>query len=73
MTPGSTTTASAISPLRPLTGSLTAAAATTATAAVTSTVSLKDTVAGMDPQDVWQNFYELTQIPRPSHHEEQVE
>ena len=26
----------------------------------------------MDPQDVWQNFYELTQIPRPSHHEEQV-
>ena len=26
----------------------------------------------MVPQDVWQNFYELTQIPRPSHHEEQV-
>ena len=26
----------------------------------------------MDPQDVWQNFYQLTQIPRPSHHEEQV-
>ncbi len=26
----------------------------------------------MDPQDVWQNFYALTQIPRPSHHEEQV-
>ncbi len=26
----------------------------------------------MDPQDVWQNFYDLTQIPRPSHHEEQV-
>ena len=48
------------------------AAATTATAAVTTTVPLKDTVAGMDPQDVWQNFYQLTQIPRPSHHEEQV-
>jgi hypothetical protein len=36
-------------------------------------VPLKDAVAaGMDPQDVWQNFYDLTQIPRPSHHEEQV-
>ena len=56
----------------------TAAAATTATAAappqavVTATVPLKDAVATMDPQDVWQNFYQLTQIPRPSHHEEQV-
>ena len=50
----------------------TAAAATTATAAVTTTVPLKDAVATMDPQDVWQNFYQLTQIPRPSHHEEQV-
>ena len=37
-----------------------------------SQVPLKDAVAGMDPQDVWQNFYDLTQIPRPSHHEEQV-
>ena len=35
-------------------------------------IPLKDAVAGMDPQDVWQNFYDLTQIPRPSHHEEQV-
>ena len=50
----------------------TTAAATTATAAVTTTMPLKDAVAGMDPQDVWQNFYQLTQIPRPSHHEEQV-
>ena len=50
----------------------TAAAATTATTAVTTTVPLKDAVATMDPQDVWQNFYQLTQIPRPSHHEEQV-
>ena len=50
----------------------TTAAATTATAAVTTTVPLKDAVASMDPQDVWQNFYQLTQIPRPSHHEEQV-
>jgi dipeptidase D len=53
-----------------------ATAAVTATVAATSTatttVPLKDAVAGMDPQDVWQNFYDLTQIPRPSHHEEQV-
>jgi dipeptidase D len=35
-------------------------------------VPLKDAVATMDPQDVWQNFYDLTQVPRPSHHEEQV-
>ena len=47
------------------------AAAATA-AIVTTTVPLKDAVASMDPQDVWQNFYDLTQIPRPSHHEEQV-
>jgi dipeptidase D len=37
-----------------------------------SRVPLKEAVAGMDPQPVWQNFYDLTQIPRPSHHEEQV-
>ena len=57
------------------TGHATAAAATTAcdaAAVVTTTVPLKDAVATMDPQDVWQNFYQLTQIPRPSHHEEQV-
>lgn len=45
----------------------------TTTAATTATlVPLQDAVATMDPQDVWQNFHELTQIPRPSHHEEQV-
>jgi dipeptidase D len=35
-------------------------------------VPVKDAVAAMDPQGVWQNFYDLTQAPRPSHHEEQV-
>ena len=35
-------------------------------------VPLRDAVASMDPQDVWQNFYDLTQIPRPSHHEEEM-
>jgi dipeptidase D len=35
-------------------------------------IPFKDAVAGMEPQAVWQNFYDLTQVPRPSHHEEQV-
>ena len=47
-------------------------ALTTTIPSTTTLVPLKDAVATMDPQDVWQNFYELTQIPRPSHHEEQV-
>jgi dipeptidase D len=38
----------------------------------TAMVPLKDTVATMDPQDVWQAFYDVTQVPRPSHHEEQI-
>jgi dipeptidase D len=44
------------------------------TAIVTSAagVPLADAVADMEPQAVWQNFYDLTQVPRPSHHEEQV-
>ena len=47
------------------------AAASSPVAAADKT-PLKDAVASMEPQDVWQNFYDLTQIPRPSHHEEQV-
>jgi dipeptidase D len=35
-------------------------------------VPLKDALGTLEPQDVWQNFYDLTQVPRPSHHEEQV-
>ena len=35
-------------------------------------VPLKDALGTLEPLDVWQNFYSLTQIPRPSHHEEQV-
>ena len=30
------------------------------------------TIKELDPQIVWKNFYELTQIPRPSKHEEQA-
>ena len=35
-------------------------------------VPLGDAVADMEPQDVWQNFYALTQIPRPSGYDEEV-
>ncbi len=48
--------------------------ATSVTEGLSDTVKipLRDAVDGMDPQDVWQNFYNLTQIPRPSYHEQQV-
>ncbi len=48
------------------------AAGTTPAATPAAKVPLGDAVATMDPQDVWQNFYDLTQVPRPSHHEEQA-
>lgn len=35
-------------------------------------VPLADAVDTMKPQSVWQNFYDLTQVPRPSHHEEKA-
>ncbi|MGD9711656.1 MAG: aminoacyl-histidine dipeptidase [Thermomicrobiales bacterium] len=35
-------------------------------------VPLKDAVSSLSPQAVWENFYQITQIPRPSHHEELV-
>jgi Xaa-His dipeptidase len=42
--------------------------------AATSTdpVPLADAVATLEPQPFWQHFYDLTQVPRPSHHEEQA-
>lgn len=50
-----------------------ASPAVTATAVSTATMApLKDAIGTMEPQAVWQNFYDLTQVPRPSHHEEQV-
>ena len=49
----------------------TSAAAETLVAAA-ARVPLKDALGTLEPQDVWQNFYDLTQIPRPSHHEEKV-
>ena len=35
-------------------------------------VPLADAVDTLEPQSVWQNFYDLTQVPRPSRHEEKV-
>ena len=35
-------------------------------------VALADAAAGMEPADVWEAFADLTQVPRPSHHEEQA-
>lgn len=35
-------------------------------------VPLGDAVATLQPQTVWQDFYQITQIPRPSHHEEKI-
>jgi dipeptidase D len=40
------------------------AAETAATAA--ARVPLEDGLANLQPRDVWQNFYDVTQIPRPS-------
>ncbi len=35
-------------------------------------IPLEQAVESLQPGDVWKNFYNLTQIPRPSHHEEKV-
>ncbi len=43
-----------------------------APAAAAGRIPLKDALDTLEPRDVWQNFYVLTQIPRPSQHEEQI-
>ncbi len=64
--------ASSAAPAEPA-SAMGASPAVTATAVSTATMTpLKDAIATMEPQAVWQNFYDLTQVPRPSHHEEQV-
>lgn len=35
-------------------------------------IPLKDALPDLTPAAIWQHFYELTQIPRPSHHEAEV-
>lgn len=39
---------------------------------VPSSKPLADVAATMDPAPVWEIFQDLTQVPRPSHHEEKV-
>jgi dipeptidase D len=34
---------------------------------------MSNEISKLTPDEVWANFYELTRIPRPSHHEEQVQ
>jgi dipeptidase D len=36
-------------------------------------VPLKDAVASLGPQDVFENFYNITQVPRPSGHLDQIQ
>lgn len=33
---------------------------------------MSNEISKLTPVEVWENFYELTRIPRPSHHEDQV-
>lgn len=43
-----------------------------ATPSSTGKIPLKDALNTLNPPAVWRNFYYLTQVPRPSHHEEKV-
>ena len=33
---------------------------------------LANSLEQLQPQAVWRNFYQITQVPRPSHHEEKI-
>jgi dipeptidase D len=35
-------------------------------------IPFKDALADLEPQDVFQNFYDITQVPRPSGHMDQI-
>src|SRR5512142_263482 len=37
-----------------------------------SPVPLAEALATLPPRAVWQHFYDLTQVPRPSHHEQKA-
>ena len=39
---------------------------------VTGGIPLQDALPSLTPQDVWQNFYDITQVPRPSGHMDQI-
>lgn len=40
---------------------------------VIAEIALKDALGDLEPQDVFQNFYDITQIPRPSGHMEGIQ
>ncbi len=39
---------------------------------VSGGIPLKDALPSLTPPDVWQNFYDITQVPRPSGHDDQI-
>lgn len=39
---------------------------------VTGGIPLQDALPSLAPQDVWQNFYAITQVPRPSGHLDEI-
>lgn len=39
---------------------------------VTGGIPLQDALPSLAPQDVWQNFYDITQVPRPSGHLDEI-
>ncbi|MGD2079144.1 MAG: beta-Ala-His dipeptidase, partial [Chloroflexota bacterium] len=43
-----------------------------AEAQVPAEIPLKDALANLEPQAVFQNFYDITQVPRPSGHMDQI-
>jgi dipeptidase D len=47
-------------------------ATTTPPAYSSSAIPLKDDLNNLQPQDVFQNFYNITQVPRPSGHLDQI-
>lgn len=34
---------------------------------------MDQTIRSLEPVEIWENFYQLTRIPRPSHHEERIQ
>lgn len=66
------TTAAPAAPAEPAYPPSASSTVTATTVSTADMVPLKDAMAAMEPEAVWQNFYDLTRVPRPSHHEEQV-
>jgi dipeptidase D len=65
-----TTTAATATAATPATQAATPV--TTPAAASTTMIPLKDALGDLQPQDVFQNFYDITQVPRPSGYMDQI-